>query len=143
MSPRSDPAVVVNGALDGISAAAIRAAAARVLAGERRTARIEVTLLGKGAMRRLNDQFLQHDYPTDVVSFPLPQPDGTLAGDIYLCRYVAARQARQHGIPVREELLRLVTHGVLHVLGYDHPSGDDREASPMWQRQEEYLAAAR
>ena len=42
--------------------------------------------------------------------------------------------------PVRRELARLVVHGVLHVLGYDHPEDDDRERSPMWRRQEKIVA---
>jgi probable rRNA maturation factor len=39
-------------------------------------------------------------------------------------------------VSVREELTRLIVHGVLHVLGHDHPDGDDRAESPMWRRQE-------
>jgi probable rRNA maturation factor len=43
---------------------------------------------------------------------------------------------------VREEIARLVVHGTLHVLGYDHPEDESRTASPMWRRQERLLAAA-
>jgi ssRNA-specific RNase YbeY (16S rRNA maturation enzyme) len=43
---------------------------------------------------------------------------------------------------VREETLRLVVHGVLHVLGYDHPAGESRYESPMWRRQERLLRSA-
>jgi probable rRNA maturation factor len=142
MHPTRASVISVNGSLDGLAASAIRAVAGRVLAGEKQVARLEITLLGKRAMQHLNATFLQHDYPTDVISFPLAEPDGSITGDIYLCRYVAARHARQHGTSVRTEMLRLVAHGVLHVLGWDHPVGDEREASPMWQRQEAYLAAA-
>jgi len=53
---------------------------------------------------------------------------------------IAAAQARDLGIPVREELRRLVVHGVLHVTGHDHPAGPPRVRSPMWRRQERYLA---
>jgi probable rRNA maturation factor len=42
---------------------------------------------------------------------------------------------------VREELIRLVVHGTLHVLGYDHPDHGERERSPMWRRQERYVEA--
>ena len=100
-----------------------------------------MTFLGKRRMQRLNARSLGHDYPTDVISFPLPQPDGTVAGDICICRYMAARNARQHRSSVRAELLRLAVHGTLHVLGYDHPEGPGRLHSPMWRRQERYVAS--
>ncbi len=90
-------------------------------------------------MRRLNGEYLGHDRPTDVISFGLAGPDGRLAGDVYVCRAVAARNARRHGVSLRQELVRLVIHGTLHALGYDHPDGDHRTRSPMWQRQERYV----
>jgi len=51
----------------------------------------------------------------------------------------ARRQAEALGVPLREELARLAIHGVLHVLGHDHPEGDDRFASPMYVLQERLL----
>ncbi len=109
-----------------------------VLEAERRTAEISVTFLGAVSMRRLNKEYLGHDRATDVISFGLTGPGG-LAGDVYVCRAVAAQNARRHGVPVRQELVRLVIHGTLHVLGYDHPDGDHRIRSPMWRRQERYV----
>jgi probable rRNA maturation factor len=41
-----------------------------------------------------------------------------------------------HRVPIREEVTRLVVHGVLHVIGFDHPEGEERRASPMWRKQE-------
>jgi probable rRNA maturation factor len=114
-----------------------------VLRRERRRARLAITLVGKRQMRSLNAEYLGHDYVTDVISFPLPQPDGMVAGDIYLCRYMAARNARARGVPVREEVVRLAVHGTLHILGWDHPGGAARERSPMWRRQERYVADLR
>ena len=55
---------------------------------------------------------------------------------------VAAREARARHLPLRQELLRLVIHGTLHVLGYDHPR-ERRTASAMWRRQERYLKELR
>lgn len=132
--------VVVCGA-GRLPAAPVRRAVRAVLAGEKRSAHISVTFLGQAAMRRLNREYKHHDRPTDVIAFSLPQPDGSLAGDIYLCRSVAAREARERDIPVRQELLRLVIHGTLHVLGHDHPADKRREQSSMWKRQERYLRA--
>lgn len=120
--------------------ALVRRIVETVLRGERRQAEISVTFLGRDAMRRMNRSALGHDRPTDVVSFALPGPGGRLLGDIYVCPWVAARAARRHRVSARQELIRLVVHGTLHVLGWDHPEGEDRTSSPMWSRQESYIA---
>ncbi|HWA56653.1 MAG TPA: rRNA maturation RNase YbeY [Gemmatimonadales bacterium] len=114
---------------------------AAVLRRERRAAAITVTFLGPARMRRLNREWKGHDTPTDVLSFALPTPDGALVGDVYICPAVARANARTAGVGVREELVRLVVHGTLHVLGYDHPEGPGRTTSPMWRRQERYVKA--
>ena len=122
-----------------LSNVAIRRITDAVLKGERRSAEMLITWLGPTRMRALNRAHLGHDRTTDVISFALPMPDGRLVGDIYLCRSVAAAQAKALGVPVREELVRLVVHGTLHVLGHDHPDGEGRTRSPMWRRQERYV----
>lgn len=119
--------------------ARVRRVVAAVLAGERRRARMSVTFLGRDAMRRLNALHLGRDRPTDVISFGLRHPGGELVGDVYVCPWVAAREARTRGIPVRQELIRLLVHGTLHALGYDHPEGERRTRSAMWRRQERYV----
>jgi probable rRNA maturation factor len=118
----------------------VRRAVRTVLRRERREADVSVTFLGPRVMRRLNLEFRGRDQPTDVLAFPL-QAGRHLAGDIYICPAVARQQARQLSIHPRDELLRLVVHGTLHVLGYDHPEDAAREASPMWRRQERHLEA--
>lgn len=132
--------VMVNGE-DGLSLNAVRRIVAHVLHAEQGDAVVSITFLGPEAMRQLNSEHKGHDTPTDVLSFALPQPDGGVAGDIYICRFVAAREARSRGIPVRQELVRLVVHGLLHTLGHDHPEGDGREDSAMWQSQERHVEA--
>jgi probable rRNA maturation factor len=104
-------------------------------------AELSVTLLDDAGIARLNEEYLHHEGPTDVISFPLPDPTGRVVGDIYIGRDQAARQAAELGADLREELLRLAVHGTLHVLGYEHPEGEGREESPMYRRQEELLAA--
>lgn len=123
-----------------LPAATVRRVVDGVLRGERRRAEVAVTFLGPARMRALNREHLGHDYPTDVISFGLSAPDGSLVGDVYVCRSVAAKQANQLGVPLRQELIRLVVHGTLHVLGYDHPEGESRLRSAMWKRQERYVA---
>ena len=65
---------------------------------------------------------------------------GAVMGDIYICAEVARDNAKRQGVPAGEELLRLVVHGTLHVLGHDHPAGSKRTASRMWRKQEKILA---
>ena len=135
--------VSVAGRHQPLSREAVRRAAATVLRRERRRAVLSLSFVGRERMRDLNARWKGRPGPTDVLAFRLSGPDGTLAGDIYICRWVAAREARDRGISLGEELLRLVVHGVLHVLGYDHPAGADRTGSAMWRRQERYLSLLR
>lgn len=101
---------------------------------------ISVTFLGRDAMRRLNLQYKGHDRPTDVIAFALATPGGGLVGDVYVCPWVARREAAARRVPLRQELVRLLVHGTLHVLGHEHPEDERRERSPMWRRQERYVA---
>ena len=135
--------VTVHGRVLPVPAALVRRAVRAVLAGERRRASMSVTFLGREAMRQMNRVHKGYDFPTDVISFALPDPRGGLLGDLYLCRWQAEREARRRGLPLREEILRLVIHGTLHILGWDHDDGAGREASPMWVRQERYLRGLR
>ena len=84
--------------------------------------------------------FPDADYPepTDVISFSLGDGD-ELLGDIYVGLPQARRQAEDFGVALDEELVRLAIHGSLHVLGYDHPDGPEREGCAMYALQEAYL----
>ena len=68
-----------------------------------------------------------------------PRVRGGLVGDVYIAPAVARANAIEWGVGVREEVARLVVHGILHVVGYDHPEGAERVESPMWRRQEGLL----
>ena len=124
-----------------LSSRLIDRVARTVVEGEGRDASIQVTLLGPARMRRMNRQWKGSDRPTDVLSFSLPLPDKSLYGDVFICPEVARQQAKELGIPEREELIRLIVHGTLHALGYDHPEGPGRTRSAMWRRQERYVRA--
>jgi len=122
-----------------LSAERVRALAMAVLTAERvRAALVSIAFVSARAIARLNHAHLARDGPTDVIAFALGRAwrGAPLIGDIYIAPAVARAHARRHGVTVREELARLVVHGVLHVVGHDHPDGPDRMSSAMWRRQE-------
>ncbi|MEO7218769.1 MAG: rRNA maturation RNase YbeY [Gemmatimonadaceae bacterium] len=121
---------------------------------------ISVAFITRTRMARLNREFLGHAGATDIITFELhdPEPARTIAtpgkprksvhktaqaviGDIYISPEVAGANARDQGIGVREELVRLVVHGTLHVLGYTHGEGEERMTGDMWRRQEALVGA--
>jgi probable rRNA maturation factor len=126
-----------------VSRARIREAAVAALKAERaKDAMLSITFVGRATMSQLNHRYLGHHGPTDVISFGLDRigKRGAVVGDVYICAEVAQENARRQDIPAGEELLRLVVHGTLHVLGHDHPTGEGRTTSRMWRRQERILA---
>jgi len=135
--------VVIGGRRRPLPDATVRRAVLAVLEHERADAMVSVTFLGRDAMRRLNHEYKGHDRPTDVIAFPLASPDGRAVGDVYICAWQAVREAEKRGITARQELLRLLVHGTLHVLGWEHPEDDGRERSRMWKRQEALLSGLR
>ena len=123
----------------------IVALARHVLAGMRvhPQAELSVVLVDETAMEQLHVQWMDEPGPTDVLSFPMdelrPGSDGEdspagLLGDVVLCPQVAAKQARQAGHSTAEELLLLTTHGILHLLGYDHAEPDEEKEMFALQR---------
>jgi probable rRNA maturation factor len=119
-----------------VDEAEIVALARHVLANMRvhPQAELSVVLVDETAMEQLHVQWMDEPGPTDVLSFPMdelrPGTDGEdsppgLLGDVVLCPQVAAKQARTAGHSTAEELLLLTTHGILHLLGYDHAEPDE------------------
>lgn len=109
-----------------------------VLASERVPhALLSITFVSAARMRALNRQHLRRHRPTDVIAFGFDRPTrrDPVVGDVYVAPSVARLNAKVRGIRVREEVIRVIVHGTLHVIGYDHPDLD-RERSPMWKRQE-------
>lgn len=114
----------------------IRQAVVRTLDAEgSEDAEISVTFLGDDAIKAMNREYLSKDRPTDVIAFSLGD-EGEVLGDIYVGSDQARRQAKTLGVDFDEEVVRLVIHGTLHVLGHDHPDGGDREGSAMYRLQE-------
>lgn len=137
-------AVSSEGVRAPVSAERLVRVAQLVLRAEKVTdAMISVALVGTTRMAAINRKHLRHSGATDVISFGFDRTSlGPVIGDIYIASKVASANAKRAGVGVREEVVRLVVHGVLHVLGYDHPTDGARERSPMWQRQEALVRRA-
>lgn len=119
----------------------------RVMAGENVEAgtSLAILIVGDDEIREMNHQFLGIDEPTDVLSFPDEVDDFVqgmseekLLGDIAISLPTAIRQATEAGHPLASELAHLLTHGILHLCGYDHVGSAEDEAK-MRAREEHYL----
>lgn len=95
---------------------------------------LSLKLVDDAAMTQLHEQFMGEPGPTDVLAFPMDNvgeetaPDlaeAELVGDVVLCPSIAAAQAREAGHDTAAELRLLCTHGILHLLGYDHHEPDE------------------
>jgi rRNA maturation RNase YbeY len=115
--------------------ATLKAEKARV-AGE-----LNVVFVDRKRMLQLNKQFLQHGWDTDVIAFNYdgsPEGAGSPFGDIFISAFQARKQAEQLGHPVLEEVLTLVVHGALHLLGYDDAT--KKQKALMFKKQDAILA---
>lgn len=107
-------------------------------------AEVSVLFTGERAMRTLNRRYRGIDRPTDVLSFSFregstPRVPNEPLGDIVIAVPVAVRQARNEGHALHREIGRLLVHGLLHLIGYDHERGV-REAARMHDRERRLLA---
>jgi probable rRNA maturation factor len=134
--------VAVDGVRSPLSRARVAEVARTVLRSEGvRDSLLSIALVDRPRIRRLNRSHLNRSGLTDVIAFGFKRSGkrGPVIGDIYIAPDVARASARENGVSVSEELTRLVVHGTLHVLGYDHPEDETRTNSPMWRRQEKLV----
>jgi probable rRNA maturation factor len=134
-----------------ITAAELRRVARGVLAAEdvAPAVEVEVVLANEATVRDLNRLYRGKDEPTDVLSFAEADVAATFRspddappslGEIVICLPIAESQASSAGRPVAGELAHLLTHGLLHLLGYDHEH-DEAESQRMKAREDELLAS--
>jgi probable rRNA maturation factor len=117
--------------------AKIRRTVERVLRGENvSSAHVSVVLVDDEKIHAMNRNFLQHDYPTDVITFPMEE-DG-VDGEIYISLETAQEQAVEYGVSLVNEVKRLAAHGTLHLIGYDDATDTQREA--MKTLEERYMS---
>lgn len=109
----------------------------RVLKGEKvRNAQVSIVMVSDASIHAMNRQYLQHDYPTDIITFPLEEE--SIDGELYISVETAQRQAVEYGVSLTNELLRLAAHGTLHLVGYDDTSDEQRAAMKILE--DRYIA---
>jgi probable rRNA maturation factor len=110
------------------------------------TVEISIRLTSDAEVQTLNRQYRGKDKPTNVLSFPMVQPDlidglansddgEILLGDIVLARETCAREAEERGISLESHAMHLIVHGTLHLLGYDHMHDDEAEHMESLERE--------
>ncbi len=105
-------------------------------------AELNILFIDEEPMAALHMRWLDLEGPTDVMSFPMDElrpgsedePSEGVLGDICICPQVAQRQAGEAGHSVAEEMLMLATHGMLHLMGYDHAEPEERDEMFALQR---------
>lgn len=98
--------------------------------------KLNIVILNDDSIHRMNKEFLNHDYPTDVITFTIE--DEPLEGEIYISSETAKTQAVEYGVSLKNEILRLVAHGCLHLSGYD--DNTDEKRNIMHNLENKYIA---
>ncbi len=106
---------------------------------------LSIAVVGDGTIRRINRDFLAHDEPTDVITFPLDDGDGGAAddpfGEILVSAQTARREAVARGVDAPDELALYIIHGALHLAGYDDSTAAKRRR--MRARERKYVGVYR
>ena len=105
-----------------------------------RSGKMNVVLMDSDTIQQYNRDFLQHDYPTDTISFPLEdrRSEGHLEGEVLVCTDIARERAKEFGWTAEEELLLYVIHGLLHLTGFSDTTPEQQAV--MQDKEREYLA---
>ena len=98
---------------------------------------VSIAFVDNATIGRLNRQFLAHDYPTDVITFPLSEPSEPLRAEIVISTEYASEECVHHGWPTHLEVGLYLVHGLLHLCGYD--DGEPSTAQVMESRQAQVL----
>ena len=108
--------------------------------GKIKSGKINVVLVNSDTIHQFNKDFLQHDYPTDTISFPIEdrRHEGHLEGEVLVCTEVAKRRADEFGWTAEEKLLLYIVHGMLHLAGFDDVTPEQQTV--MQEKEREYLA---
>ena len=94
---------------------------------EFQTYSLEINFVTEKTIINLNAKYLNHNYPTDIITFNYSNNFRILEGEIYICMKVALENSLKYEVNLDNELLRLVIHGILHMTGYDDKKAQDRK----------------
>ncbi len=126
----------------GLSKKSIQNTVFFVLKKEKQDGSISVHLVGDAKIKNLNKIYRGKNQTTDVLSFASRDGKdfcfGDDLGDIFISVAQIRRQAKENSVSFRQELIRMLVHGVLHILGYDHQK--EKEAKIMFAKQEKYVS---
>ncbi len=89
-------------------------------------AQLSLIIVENKEIKRINKEFLNHNYPTDVICFSLADND-EIDGEAYISIDIAKKQALEYDVPLRDELMRYAAHATLHLCGLDDASSDERK----------------
>lgn len=140
----------INNAPKGVSKVFVGKAVKLILAGERRPKEIiEIVFLTKREIKKLNQLYRKENRPTDVLSFakegkvrfPLISGQPKFLGQIAICWPQVMANAKNYSVLPQEELTRVIVHGILHLLGYDHETNREK-ARRMAKKQGDYVFKA-
>ena len=114
-------------------------AAARTVVGDAgyQEGELSIAVVDDAQMHELNRRHLDHDYPTDVLSFVFDAEDGRIEGEIIVSADYAAREAARFQWSTMDELLLYVIHGALHLVGHDDQTPEAKEL--MREQEIKYL----
>ena len=102
---------------------------------EQARSEVSVAIVDDTTIEKLNREFLEHDFPTDVLSFNLDGDIGTLVGEVVVSVDTAERVAPEHGWSTDEELLLYVAHGALHLIGYEDSTSEQKKEMRRLERE--------
>jgi len=127
----------------------LRKVAEKVLEGEKKESDLSIAILGPGRIKKLNKKYRGKNKVTDVLAFPgskallkkfqvgsLQKMEGL--GEIVICLREVKKNVKRYKVSFEEELTRVLIHGILHLLGYDHEK-DEKKAKEMEEKQNHYL----
>ena len=103
----------------------------------KKLAELQYIFVSDDNLLEINQQFLQHDFYTDIITFPLSEPGQPISGEIYISVDRVRENAREFGNSVKKELLRVIFHGALHLCGYKDKTSKDQAI--MRRREDAYL----
>ena len=109
----------------------IKKVAERVLKGEKKEGNLSVAFVGSGRMRKLNKKYRKKNKVTDVLAFED-------LNEIVICLREVKKSAKRYKVSFQEELARVLVHGILHLLGYNHEKSEE-EGKKMEEKEVKYL----